>query len=160
MIGSKLDGPAHRPVGDDIAGCYAARSHGSQCRGCLKEDAVQAPGLTNVKLLDEKKMGGERFPPIFFGMSGRSDLEDRKHILVFVKGAVNGRHMLKFVNLAASVHIRTYGIFYIQPALPAGALLKDIKVWLISIPPHGPYALSAPFLALCSEYDKKLISHQ
>ncbi|GAG13337.1 unnamed protein product, partial [marine sediment metagenome] len=47
-----------------------------------------------------------------------------------------------------------------QPALPAGALLKDIKVWLISIPPHRPYALSGPFLALCPEYDKKLISHQ
>ncbi len=93
-------------------------------------------------------------------MPGWLDLEDRKHIVVFVKGAVNGCHLLKFVNLAAPRHIRTHGIFNVQLAPQAGTLFKDTKVWLISMSSRRSYALLAPFLALCPEYDKKLILHR
>ena len=79
--------------------------------------------------------------------------------MVFVQSAVNGCHLLKFVNLAAPLHIRTSSICYIQLALQARTLLEDIKVWLSSISPYRLYALSATCLALCRRYDKKPISH-
>ena len=79
--------------------------------------------------------------------------------MIFIQSAVNGCHLLKFVNLAAPLHIRTNSIFYIQLALQARALLEDIKVWLSSISLYRLYALEATFLAPCRGYDKKPISH-
>jgi len=87
------------------------------------------------------------------------DLENCEDIMVFVKRAVHGCHPLKFVNFAARHHIRTYGIFYIEVALKAWALIKEIKVWLGPTSPDRPYAFSAPIPDLSSKYDKKLISH-
>ena len=87
------------------------------------------------------------------------DLEDCEEIIVFVKRAVHGCHPLKFVNFATRHHIRTYGIFYIEVALKAGALIKEIKVWLGPTSPDRPYASSGPIPDLSSKYDKKLISH-
>ncbi len=79
--------------------------------------------------------------------------------MAFVKRAVNGCHPLKLVNLAARLHIRTYGIFYVEVALKAGALVKEIKVRLNSTLPDRHYASSGPVVGLPSKYDKKIISH-
>ena len=79
--------------------------------------------------------------------------------MILVKCAVDSRHPLKLLNLAACVHVVTHGIFYVQLALKAGTLIQNIKVWLMSVRPHPPYRFSPPCLVPGTYYDKKLISH-
>ncbi len=88
-----------------------------------------------------------------------SDFEDREHTLILIKCAMDSCHLLKFVNLAACINIQTCGVFYIQLTPKAGALLENIKVWLMSVRPHPPYRFSPPCLVPGTYYDKKLISH-
>jgi hypothetical protein len=86
-----------------------------------------------------------------------SDFEDRKHIVIFVQGAVRGRHPLKLIDLATSLYIQTHRIFDVQLTLKAGAFLENIQVWVASIPRQGPYDILASLPG--PEYDKESISH-
>ena len=80
--------------------------------------------------------------------------------MIFVERTVNGCDALKFINLAARVHIRAQGFFNIELALEAGALLEESKIGIIYRAPDRPHAFPASCLALSPEYDKKPVTHK
>jgi len=87
-------------------------------------------------------------------------LQDGEHIVILVEGAVNGRHLLKRIDLAASLHVEAHCVFNIKLALKARALFENVEVWAISAPPHRPSGSPAFFLSLTPNYDKEFVSHR
>jgi len=88
-----------------------------------------------------------------------SDLQDREYIMVLVKSAMNGCHLLKSVNLAACIYIHTCSTLNIQLTTKAWALFENIKAWPIFIPFHSPCVLYIRSLVACAKYDEQFISH-
>ncbi len=86
-------------------------------------------------------------------------LEWKTHIMILIESAVNGRHLLKRIDLAASLHVEAHCIFNIKLTLKARALFENVEVWAISAPPHRPSGSPACFLSLTPKYDKEFVSH-
>jgi hypothetical protein len=79
--------------------------------------------------------------------------------MIFVESAVNGRHSLKRIDLAASPHVEAHGVFNIELALKARALIENVEVWATSGPSRRPSGSRNFFLSLTPKYDKEFVSH-
>ena len=98
-----------------------------------------------------------------FGKRGRfakvSDFQDGEHVTILEESAVNGRHSLKRIDLAASLRVEAHCIFNVELTLKARALFEDFEVGITSGPGNCHSGSPVFSISLPPQYDKEFVSH-